>query len=68
MKLSSYMELRSLNDRAMADLIGDCQETAVRKWRLGERIPRPRAMRRILEVTEGGVTPADFILPPRVAA
>ena len=64
MTLSSYMALRSLKDRDMATIIGGCQESAVRKWRTGARIPRRKSLKRILEITEGAVTPADFLLGP----
>ena len=62
MTLFSFMALRGLDDTDMALLIGGCQESAVRKWRTGARIPRPKYLRRIMEITEGAVTPADFIL------
>ena len=68
MTLSAYMKLRSLTDPAMAAIIGGCQESAVRKWRTGVRIPRRAFQRRIMEVTEGAVTPADFVLLARDAA
>jgi len=48
----------------MATIIGGCQESAVRKWRTGARIPRRKSLKRILEITEGAVTPADFLLGP----
>lgn len=68
MTLSAYMALRQLDDIDMALLIGGCQESAVRKWRAGIRVPRPKHLRRIMEVTEGAVTPADFILQDGEAA
>lgn len=68
MTLSAYMALRSLDDITMALLVGDCQETAIRKWRTGARIPRPKHLRRIMEVTEGAVTPSDFVLQAGDAA
>jgi len=46
----------------MADRIGDCSASAVRKWAADERLPRAEQQRRIYEVTNGEVTPNDFVL------
>lgn len=68
MTLAAFMALRAFDDLDMALLIGDCQESAIRKWRTGARMPRPKNLRRIMEVTEGAVTPSDFVLQTGVAA
>jgi transcriptional regulator with XRE-family HTH domain len=60
MKLDHYMTLHGLDDEAMASRIGEVGATGVRKWRLGERVPRPDQMRRIHEATGGEVEPNDF--------
>lgn len=62
MTLSDYMALRGIDDAGLAALLGDCSESGVRKWRYGERVPRPEQMKRIAEVTAGAVTPNDFVL------
>ena len=62
------MAQRGLKDRDMAALIGGCQESAVRKWRAGARIPRRESLMRILEVTAGAVRPEDFFLQQGDAA
>ena len=63
MKLAEYMSTHSLSPEAMATLIGEVTASGVKKWVYGERTPRPDQMRRIAEVTEGKVTPNDFVLP-----
>ena len=61
MKLSSYMTLKGLRDGDLAAALGECSIGAIRKWRSGERIPRPEMMARIRRATDGQVTPDDFI-------
>jgi DNA-binding transcriptional regulator YdaS (Cro superfamily) len=60
MKLDEFMKDAGLDDVGMAALIGECSEFAVKKWRYGERTPRPPQMLRILQATDGKVTPNDF--------
>ena len=57
------MKQHSLDDAAMAALIGDVSPSAVKKWRYGERIPRRAQMRRIVAVTSGAVQASDLIEP-----
>jgi hypothetical protein len=61
MKLRTYMEANSLDDDAMARLVGDCTHHAVKKWKYGERFPRPEQLKRLSEVTSGQVTANDFV-------
>ena len=61
MDLGSFMKANGLDDVAMAALIGGCSASAVKKWRYGERIPRPDHLRRIADATSGQVTPNDFL-------
>ena len=51
---------QKIGDAEFARLIGVGSRMAVMRYRRGERIPRPDVMRRIVEVTEGQVGPADF--------
>jgi DNA-binding transcriptional regulator YdaS (Cro superfamily) len=67
MTLTQFLSDAKLTDQAFAGLIG-VSEFAVRKWRYGERTPRPKVMRRIGEVTGGKVTANDFVLHPQEAA
>ena len=68
MKLSAYMKESGIDDDAMAASIGDCSAGAVRKWKYGERIPRPDHLRRITEATKGAVTANDFFDTPAAEA
>ena len=61
MNLAAYMQAHSLDDAAMAAKIKNCSPSAVKKWRYGERVPRPEQMLRIVEATDGKVTPNDFL-------
>ena len=36
-------------------------EAGVRKWIYGQRFPRPDALRKIIEITDGKVTIADLM-------
>jgi DNA-binding transcriptional regulator YdaS (Cro superfamily) len=60
MQLSQYMDEHGLDDAGLAQLVGDCSASGVRKWRKGERSPRAKQMRAIAVLTEGRVTPNDF--------
>lgn len=51
---------QNIGDAEFARLIGVGSRMAVLRYRRGERIPRPDVMRRIVEVTQGQVGPADF--------
>lgn len=59
MTLREWLAAHHLTDGAFARRIA-ASESAVRRWRVGERWPRPKAMRRITEATNGAVTPNDF--------
>ena len=59
MTLSAYLKNRGLTHEKFAAMVG-ASAFGVRKWARGERTPRPDAMRKIQEVTDGEVTPADF--------
>lgn len=68
MKLADFMKDRGLDDAAMAVLIGEASEGAVKKWRYGERTPRPNQMTRITAATAGAVTANDFMPTTDAAA
>ncbi len=62
MRLGDYLKSNSLSDEAFAALSEhNFSAEAVRKWRFGSRIPRPRHMQRILQITGGQVEPNDFV-------
>jgi transcriptional regulator with XRE-family HTH domain len=59
MTLAQFMTHANLDAAQLAAQVGVGRE-AVRKWVRGERIPRPKQMRRIARITKGKVGPADF--------
>ncbi|WP_442907408.1 helix-turn-helix domain-containing protein [Kaistia sp. MMO-174] len=59
MKLAAYLLTHRLTNDAFGAKVG-ASPAAVRKWRYGERIPRPEQMSRIAAATGGEVTAADF--------
>ncbi len=63
MTLTQYLSQQDLTHEAFAALIGVNPSTA---WRYanGKRMPCRAAMRRIVEVTNGAVGPADFYGQP----
>lgn len=68
MKLRDYMTSRDLTAKAFAETIG-ATEFAVTKWLRGERRPSGDLMMRIVDATDGAVTPNDFFdLPERASA
>jgi hypothetical protein len=61
MTLQEFMATSGLDEAGIAALMGNCSSHAVKKWRYRERTPRPAQMRRLMEVTQGTVTPNDFL-------
>lgn len=66
-KLAAYLARTFTSDAAFAAQIG-ASMGAVRKWKRGERMPRPVHLTRIREVTGGAVTADDFVPPSEGAA
>lgn len=65
MNLREFLKARSMSEADLGRALGVGQAT-VNRYIRGERIPRPEVMRRIVEVTDGQVGPADFYdLPVR---
>lgn len=67
MKLADYMNLHGFGPSEMARRLNVNHATVIR-YRDGGRVPEPEVMRRIVEVTEGAVTPNDFFGLPREEA
>lgn len=65
-KLDTYLRTAGLDDDAFASMV-QSSIGAVRKWRYGERTPRPQQMIRIKQATGGAVTADDFIPTPEAA-
>lgn len=61
MKLSDYMKSTNTAVREIAEKVG-VSRMAVRYWADEKRMPRPELMKRIVEATNGEVTPNDFFL------
>jgi hypothetical protein len=58
-KLSEYLQTQGVSETDMARQIGVSQ-VAVNRYRRGERIPEAAIMARIVQATDGAVTPNDF--------
>ena len=61
MTLSQYLDQQGLTGEAFAALI-DVNPSTVCRYISGTRSPRFAVLRRIIEVTDGAVGPADFPL------
>ena len=60
MKLGEYLRREAITQEAFAAMIGVAQN-AVSKWVHGHRMPRRAVLERITEITNGSVTPNDFV-------
>jgi transcriptional regulator with XRE-family HTH domain len=60
MTLAQYLAHAGLTQAGFAQQIGVSQ-TAVGRYALGLRVPRPAIQRRIMTATNGAVTPADLV-------
>ena len=60
MKLSEHMKANGLTLAAFAEMIGVSGAKAVHRYALGQRMPTPEVMRRIVAATDGAVQPNDF--------
>ena len=59
MKLAAWLKEREMSQQAFADKAGVSQG-AIARFVLGRRMPNKVMMRKILDATEGQVTPNDF--------
>lgn len=60
MTLAQYLRDNKLTDGTFAARIG-CSAGAVRKWKYGERMPRPEQIKRIADATAGAVSAIDLL-------
>lgn len=66
MTLTQFLSSHGIADAAFAESIGVSRQ-ALHRYKRGERRPEWDVLERIVRVTEGAVTPNDFIeLPERV--
>lgn len=59
--MNEFLALNAVKQKDFAARI-DERATAINKYCLGQRIPRPDVMRKIFAATGGAVTPNDFFL------
>ena len=60
MQLDTYLTQTGTTEHAFAALIG-VKQSAVNKYRHGDRMPKPAILQKITEVTDGKVTANDFV-------
>jgi len=60
MTLNEFMTLHKIEPGDFAKRAGVTRE-ALRLWLARQRTPRQKAMARIVEMTDGAVTPNDFL-------
>ena len=63
MTLAQFLDQQNLTDTAFAAQIGVSSE-AVRRYRIGARLPKRDLMARIVVATGGAVQPTDFFIAP----
>lgn len=63
MTLREYRKKYNLTQKAIADLVG-VSMLAITRYECGTRMPTADVMRTIADVTDGKVTPNDFVLSP----
>tara|TARA_R110002167_G_scaffold142496_5_gene331260 strand:+ start:1485 stop:1688 length:204 start_codon:yes stop_codon:yes gene_type:complete len=61
MTLSEYMDKHQMTDQKMSEQIG-VSRSAVTQYRLGDRMPRPEIMVKLVEVTGKKVSPMDLAM------
>jgi hypothetical protein len=67
MRFDSWMELTGSTNAAFGARVRKTGET-VRRWRAGEREPEFEDMRRVFKLSDGAVTPNDWVgIGPRSA-
>jgi transcriptional regulator with XRE-family HTH domain len=62
MKLADFMARKGISTAAFAHSIG-VGSISVTRYLAGSRLPAPDVLVKIAEVTDGMVTPNDFLLP-----
>tara|TARA_R110000744_G_scaffold37828_1_gene86458 strand:+ start:277 stop:492 length:216 start_codon:yes stop_codon:yes gene_type:complete len=60
MQLKSYLRENSLTSQAFADQLS-VTRGSIERYKSGDRIPRPHILISIFKLTQGKVTPNDFI-------
>ena len=60
MQLKSYLRENSLTSQAFADQLS-VTRGSVERYKSGDRIPRPQIQAHIFKLTQGAVSPNDFV-------
>jgi transcriptional regulator with XRE-family HTH domain len=60
MKLSEYRKSAGLTLGQFAEIVG-VSDITIGRYERGERTPKPKIMTQIVRVTDGAVTPNDFL-------
>lgn len=60
MKLSAYLNVKKISSRDFAEKI-DVAQASVSRYLAGQRTPRPKQLKKIMNATNGEVTANDFI-------
>lgn len=60
MLLSEWMRESNVNDQALSERLG-VSRSAVTQYRLGDRMPRPEIMVKLVQETENQVSPIDLV-------
>jgi len=69
MKLADWLHARRLTPEQLRRMLGVKNRSSILRYLTGDRIPHPRLIQKIADVTQGMVTLADFLdpSPPRCA-
>lgn len=59
MTLNDYMKNNGLNDQKLADKVG-VSRSAITQYRLGDRMPKPEILVKLIAATDNEVSPLDL--------
>lgn len=59
MTLSEYMDKHQITDQKMSEIVG-VSRSAITQYRLGDRMPKPEILVRLVEATGAKVGPMDL--------
>lgn len=60
MTLNDYMKNNGMTDQTLADTLG-VSRSAVTQYRLGDRMPKPEILVKLVAATENQVSPIDLV-------
>mgnify|MGYP000043957243 CR=1 FL=1 len=61
MTLSEYMDKHQMTDQKLSEKVG-VSRSAITQYRLGDRMPKPEIMVRLVEATGAKVSPMDLAM------